>query len=200
MTNKIISKGAEATIYLSRKNILKKRILKSYRYKKLDEKLRKRRTKSETKILKKLFKIIPVPKIINSDKYEIEMSFIEGKKLSDHLDKIRNPLKICEQIGKSLAKIHDIGIIHGDLTTSNLILKDKKVYFIDFGLGFHSNRIEDKAVDLHLIKQALEAKHSQNFKKYFKAILLGYKKSKDYQKTIKRLKIVEKRGRYKKSK
>src|SRR4030042_1167648 len=49
-------------------------------------------------------------------------------------------------------------IINGDLTTSNMILNpDNKLYFIDFGLSFHSNKIEDKAVDLHLLKQALNA-------------------------------------------
>ena len=58
------------------------------------------------------------------------------------------------------------------------ILKDNKVYFIDFGLGFESKKIEDKAVDLHLIKQALEAKHFNNYEKFFQAVLKGYKLSK----------------------
>ena len=71
------------------------------------------------------------------------------------------------------------------------------VYFIDFGLGFHSDRIEDKAVDLHLIKQALEARHSKIYEKAFKAVLQGYKISKNYKEAIKRLEKVEKRGRYK---
>ena len=75
--------------------------------------------------------------------------------------------------------------------------KDKKVYFIDFGLGYHSNRIEDKAVDLHLIAQALEAKHSKIYKACFKAILSGYKKSKNFKAVLERLKIVRSRGRYK---
>ena len=200
MSNIIIAQGAEAKIFLSGKNVIKDRIPKTYRHPELDVKIRKRRTKSEIKILKKAEKIIPVPKIINSEDYTITMQYIKGEKLSDHLGKLKNSKEICKQIGKSIAKLHDAGLIHGDLTTSNMILKDKKVYFIDFGLGFHSDRIEDKAVDLHLIKQALEAKHSKHFKEYFKAILKGYKKSKDYSTTIKRLEVVEKRGRYKKQK
>ena len=79
-----------------------------------------------------------------------------------------------------------------------MILKEKEVYFIDFGLGFQSHKIEDKAVDLHLLKQALEAKHFQNHEALFKNFLKGYKKDyEDSKKIIERLKIVEKRGRYK---
>ena len=106
---------------------------------------------------------------------------------------------VCEQIGKQLAKLHDNDIIHGDLTTSNLILnkKEDKVYFIDFGLGFHSSRVEDKAVDLHLIKQALEAKHPTIHEQAYQAIVKGYKKSKNAKATLTQLEKVEKRGRYK---
>jgi len=58
---------------------------------------------------------------------------------------------------------------------------------------------QNKAVDLHLIKQALEAKHFENWEEHYKNILRGYKKSKDYPSVIKRLKKVESRGRYKQS-
>ena len=100
-------------------------------------------------------------------------------------------------LGKSLAKLHDNNIIHGDLTTSNLILNGKKVYFIDFGLSFHSQKIEDKAVDLHLIKEALEAKHPTISKTAYDSVIEGYKHSQNYNKVIHQLEIVEKRGRYK---
>ena len=105
-----------------------------------------------------------------SDK--IIMPFINGKKLSEHLDEfpLTKQKQICKQIGKSIAKLHKNNIIHGDLTTSNMILKDNKTYFIDFGLGFISQRYEDKAVDLHLLKQALEAKHFRNWEVLFKEI------------------------------
>ena len=72
-----------------------------------------------------------------------------------------------------------------------------KVYFIDFGLGFESNRIEDKAVDLHLIKQALEAKHFRYFESFFSNVLKGYKTSKNSSIVLQRLDKVESRGRYK---
>jgi Kae1-associated kinase Bud32 len=197
---KIIGRGAEAILIQEDSKLIKKRIKKSYRIEILDEKLRKQRTKKEAKLLKKAAKLIPVPKIIKTDeKQEIDMTYIEGKKLSEHLDTRTNAEEICKTIGEQIAKLHDSDIIHGDLTTSNMIFSEKenKVYFIDFGLGFESKKIEDKAVDLHLIKQALEAKHFNNYEKFFQAVLEGYKLSKHHLATISRLKAVEKRGRYK---
>lgn len=196
---KIIARGAEAIIKQKANKIIKERIKKSYRLKILDEKLRKQRTKKEAKLLKKASELIPVPKILKEEPYILEIELIEGKKLSEHLDTLPKALSICEQIGQHTAKLHDSNIIHGDLTTSNMILKNEKVYFIDFGLGFESHHLEDKAVDLHLLKQALEAKHFKNFKGYFQNVLEGYKISKNYSAVIKQLEKVEKRGRYKKA-
>jgi len=199
--SQILAQGAEAIISLKDNQIIKNRIKKSYRIQVLDEKLRKARTKSEAKILNKLKSIINVPKILAEpgSGRMIHMEYIEGKKLSDYLDDLKNKNEIAEQIGQEIAKLHDSGIIHGDLTTSNMIYKEKenKVYFIDFGLGFHSERIEDKAVDLHLIRQALEAKHFLYWKQLFEHIIKGYN-SKDRDKILKQLEKVESRGRYKK--
>ena len=198
MKSQIIAQGAEAIISRKGSIVEKNRIKKSYRIRILDEKLRKSRTKKEAKLLEKASQFISTPKVLETDNLEkIKMQFIQGKKLSDWLDKIENANKICEQIGNSVAKLHDNNIIHGDLTTSNMILKDNKVYFIDFGLGFTSRRIEDKAVDLHLLKQALEAKHFQNWKSLFDAVLKGYN-GKDKTLILKQLEKVESRGRYKK--
>ena len=223
--------------------IIKDRIPKSYRLKVLDERIRKRRTKSEAKLLEKINKIIPSPKVIKVEDSKIEIEFIDGKKLSQHLDEfsLEDQIKICNELGKEISKLHEANIIHGDLTTSNMILVDNlqsittspsevshhiknssvltiksreeskrmrdseridkratasqsfKIFLIDFGLGFHSLRLEDKAVDLYLLKEALEAKHFENWKKLFESVLKGYK-NKD---VIERLKKVESRGRYK---
>lgn len=199
MTQIVIGTGAEAILIQEGSNLIKRRIKKSYRIPILDEKLRKQRTRKEAKLLEKAAKLIPVPKIKkSSDKsMEIDMEFINGKKLSESLDNIPNAQEICTQIGQNIAKLHDADIIHGDLTTSNMIYYQGKVFFIDFGLGFESNKAEDKAVDLHLIKQALEAKHFSNYEAFFNAVLEGYKLSKHHKATINRLKTVEKRGRYK---
>lgn len=198
MNQKIIQQGAEAIIFLENNKIIKKRIKKSYRIQELDEKIRKQRTRSESKIIKKLEFILPIPKIleVNEDKKEIIMEFIEGKKLSEHLEGL-DFKSISKQIAENIAKLHDQNIIHGDLTTSNMILKDNQIYLIDFGLAFHSHKIEDKAVDLHLIQQALETKHFTIWKECWKIILENYN-SKDKIKVLEQLKKVESRGRYKK--
>ena len=72
-----------------------------------------------------------------------------------------------------------------------------KLYFIDFGLGYENGKTEDKAVDLHLIKQALEAKHFLYFDKFFDSVMKGYEKSRGQEEVMRRFKKVEQRGRYK---
>ena len=44
-----------------------------------------------------------------------------------------------------------------------MIIKENKIYFIDFGLSFFSSRIEDRAVDLHLVKEALQSTHHEYY-------------------------------------
>jgi len=204
MKPKLIAQGAEAKIILSNNFIIKDRIKKSYRLPELDKKIRIRRTRSESKLLNKAYKIIHVPlpsTILNnpvSNANEIHMPFIKGKKLSESLDNfsITKQKQICKTIGQEIAKLHDKDIIHGDLTTSNMILKNKDIFFIDFGLGYISKKIEDKAVDIHLLKQALEAKHFKNWEILFNEFLKGYNPSKNSEKVFIQLKKIEKRGRY----
>lgn len=197
---KILSQGAEAKIILQKEFVIKDRISKSYRHKELDKQIRKQRTKSETKLLEKASKIINTPKPeISKEFNKIKIPFIKGKKLSEHLDKfpIKKQKEIMKKVGNSIAKLHKNDIIHGDLTTSNIILKKDKVFFIDFGLGFISKKIEDKAVDLHLLHQALEAKHFKNWKELLQEIKKSYKKEySEAKKIFERIKAVEKRGRY----
>ncbi|MFH1770479.1 MAG: KEOPS complex kinase/ATPase Bud32 [archaeon] len=190
---KQIGAGAEAIIYLDKNKVIKKRLKKNYRIKEIDEALRKTRTRVESKILEKI--PVKAPKIVSTDRKEnIEMEFIEGQKIRDLLDK--RP-ELAKEIGKKVAAMHNAGIIHGDLTTSNMILKEE-IYFIDFGLSFFSEKLEDKAVDIHLFKQALESKHYRVAEKAFKEFLKGYSKAKNYKNIMNRFKIVEERGRYKK--
>src|SRR3989344_9185764 len=197
----LISQGAEAKIYKENNLIIKERIPKNYRIKTIDNKIRKLRTRREITILKKAYKLIPVPEVKDNSSektFKIYMDYIDGKQLAKHLDNLENKSEICKTIGKQLALLHNNNIVHGDLTTSNMILKNKKLYFIDFGLSFIDPKPEHKAVDLHLLKQALESKHYKNFESSFKNVLKGYKlKSKEYQTILNRLEKVEGRGRYK---
>jgi TP53 regulating kinase and related kinases len=199
MENTPISQGAEAKIFLHNNNILKSRTPKSYRHPNLDQQIRTRRTRSESKILTKALQYkINVPKIIHTNKYDIQMQHIKGDRLSQTLNSYpeKKQLSSMQKLGRQVAKLHANNIIHSDLTTSNVILSKEKIFLIDFGLSYISTKIEDKAVDLHLIKQALQAKHFQNADKLFQAFKKGYKWQ-DSKKIIDRLIIVERRGRYK---
>jgi len=191
-----ISSGAEAIIYRNDKGIVKDRIAKSYRIAEIDDKLRTARTTREYKVLKKLETIdFPSPKVLSKEKTILTMEEIEGKVLKTILEE--QPEKYGKEIGQLLAKMHEINIIHGDLTTSNMIYGDK-LYFIDFGLSSFSDRIEDKAVDLHLIKHALESKHHTCFEACFNQILKTYAEYSIHAEIIiKRLELVELRGRNK---
>jgi len=201
MTKKLIAQGAEAKLFLEKNILIKERTNKNYRIKELDDVIRKKTTRAETKILQKALAIIPVPKILESNDKEmiIKMEFIKGDKLKDVFENLAEFDKICNLIGQQLAKLHNNDIIHGDLTTSNMILNNN-LFFIDFGLSFHSNKIEDKAVDLHLLQRALESKHHLVSEHAFSEVLKGYQSADYYKEILNRLEQVGNRGRYKRSK
>lgn len=190
-----IAQGAEAILYKKGNLLIKERLEKPYRISILDKKLRKFRTRRESKVLKKLEEInFPAPRLkeFNDSSMQITMDFLDGSKLKDILNE-KNILKFAKFIGKNISDLHENNIIHGDLTTSNMIY-NKKLYFIDFGLSFFSEKIEDKAVDLFLLERAISSIHYK-FPNFFQKILNNYSDSnvKD------RLLVVQKRGRNKKS-
>lgn len=199
---KVIGRGAEAIIYLDDGWVTKERIKKGYRHPDIDLRRRRLCSRKENKLLVSAYTIINVPKVLDfsDSKMTIRMEFIDGDTLRDVLDSMGKPKRIlvCKDLGKNIALLHNSGIIHGDLTTSNFILKGNKLFFIDFGLGFFSLKVEDKAVDLHLLRQAFESKHYSHFEECFKVVLQGYKSAcLNSAEVLARLDVVEKRGRYK---
>jgi len=194
----IIDKGAEATISVDNDEIIKDRVAKGYRLQEIDEKLRKFRTRREAKVLDKLEEIkFPAPRLLNmcEQAMQIRMEMVKGNKIRDIL--YREPVALSQEIGKKIGILHSHDIIHGDLTTSNMIL-DKEIKFIDFGLSFFSSKEEDKAVDLHLLRQALESKHYDMWEKCFESALNGYRQGNPNAAIVlKRLEQVEARGRNK---
>ena len=189
---KLISEGAEAKIYLSENKIIKKRVSKKYRHKELDNSILKRRVKSENKILKKSKKYgINVPEVYDVDSYSITMENLSGIKLSELLDDIKNK-DLIKSLAKEIKKLHSFGIIHGDLTTSNIFFYKDKIYLIDFGLGKFSDKIEDKATDIHLLKECLNSRHSLNYKKLWLTFINEY----NDPLVLERLRKIESRVRY----
>lgn len=190
---KLIAQGAEAKIYLDGDKIRKERICKNYREKELDIFLRKTRTKKEAKLLSDVKRLgIKVPTIFDVEQFCIEMEFIDGGKLKNILNK-DNYEKFCAKAGEEVAKMHAGDIIHGDLTTSNLIVRDDELYFIDFGLGIEAKNLEQKAADLLTLRQNFKSIHPKlDCWRYF---LTGYE-NKETEKVLNVFEKMLKRRRY----
>ncbi|MFH1420473.1 MAG: KEOPS complex kinase/ATPase Bud32 [Candidatus Aenigmatarchaeota archaeon] len=191
----IIAQGAEAVLKRDGDILIKDRVKKSYRIDVLDDELRKQRTKTEERIMRSAKRCgVAVPQILDADETTVKMEFISGQKLRDILD---DNVELADKIGENIAKLHASNIIHGDLTTSNMILHNNDVFFIDFGLAFMSTKEEDKAVDLQLLKQALTSTHEradEAWEKVLKAYADNYNQGAG---VLHRLALIEKRGRYK---
>lgn len=206
---RLIKKGAEAWIYLAewygRKVVVKRRLPKKYRIPELDEWIRIHRTIREPQLMHEAKKAgVPTPTIYFVDAKEatIIMEQVEGEQVKRLLDVIpeEERLKICYEIGGLIGKLHKNGIIHGDLTTSNMIQNSSgKIFFVDFGLGEKTNEVEAKGVDLHLMRRALNSSHFSYAKECFNAIMKGYAKvlgEAAAGEIMEKIKEIEKRGRY----
>lgn len=193
----IIYQGAEAILskenYIGIEAIRKNRKPKEYRIKKLDEEIRKKRTKREAKLMRRSRKTIKTPYILEIDSNSIVMENIEGKTLKEVIEKgEEDPKKIGGEIGKRTKRLHKRNIVHNDLTTSNMIKKEDEIYFIDFGLAEKTKRTEDKAADLLVFKKMLKSIHWREMKDIWR----GLKKEYNDKETLARLKDIEKRVRY----
>ncbi|MGQ9469996.1 MAG: KEOPS complex kinase/ATPase Bud32 [Nitrososphaerales archaeon] len=204
---RLIRKGAEADIYLGkwfgRDAILKIRKPKPYRQPELDAEIRKRRTLHEASFLIDSRKAgVPTPLVyfIDPNKAEIVMQYIKGIRLKEIIsDKKIGIDALCSEVGRCIARLHKNDIIHGDLTTSNFLVLRNRIVFIDFGLAFFSQRLEDMAVDLHLIKGVLKSAHSEVADEAFNKILEGYAEIagiKMIKNLVRKIKEIERRGRY----
>jgi Kae1-associated kinase Bud32 len=201
----LIKRGAEAEIYLSewrnRQVVLKRRVVKSYRHEEIDRRLREARTRLEAKLISEARSFgVPTPIIydVDTQKSQITMEYVDGKQIKEVLHNVggEEQKKLCVEVGRCVGKFHKNNLIHGDLTTSNMILIDDRIYFIDFSLGGKSKEIEAKGVDLHLLSEAFESTHSEILD-MFDFVLEGYKMEYDEaDKVIAKVKEIEKRGRY----
>jgi Kae1-associated kinase Bud32 len=199
---RMIGKGAEANIYLRGSRVSKERISKAYREAFLDEYLRKSRTKREARLISLARRAgVATPFITDVDPVScaVEMSFIPGKQVKKLLPALSKEerRKLCTEIGRHAGKLHTANIIHGDLTTSNMLLHEGKIYFIDFGLGEVSDAVEDKGVDLLVFKKALHSTHYKYEKECWEGFVEGYSKAyKDHAEVLQRLQAIARRGRY----
>ncbi|CRG98414.1 EKC/KEOPS complex subunit BUD32, putative [Plasmodium relictum] len=223
----LISSGSDARIYkcdfIGKEAVKKVIYRKFYRHRKIDAKIRKLRISNEIKFTKKLACLnidIPFLYFVDVKEKSLYFEYVKGCTINNILKNIKQyEANIAKCIGMILAKIHNGNVIHGDFTTSNLILRNSyinqnKIYdysnnsiyefndldkiklcVIDFGLSFLSASVEDKAVDLFVLLKAIKSFHSE-FSLLEKDILLGYEiKSNNFNEIIKKLEIVKQRGR-----
>lgn len=202
-------RGAEAELFYSTfhpwRTVIKHRVRKAYRNSSLDDKIGRERTIAEASILHEAKAAgAKVPSIIRIEleTNTIIMTQIEGTVARQALDKmkLRDATKIFRSLGNQLGSLHAAGIVHGDLTTSNVIVTASGVPFIvDFGLSRRSLEPEDMGVDLHLLQRSITASHVQDGSTLIKALMEGYRESageKVASSTVAKAREIARRGRY----
>ncbi|XP_049932309.1 uncharacterized protein LOC116250506 isoform X2 [Nymphaea colorata] len=149
---------------------------------------------------------VPTPTLYGMDPilHTLTFEYVEGPSVKDVLlgfglhgiveERIND---IATQIGDAIGKLHDGGMVHGDLTTSNMILRssNNQLVLIDFGLSFISTLPEDKAVDLYVLERALVSMHSSCGDVMDKILDAYRKSSKQWSSTLNKLAQVRQRGR-----
>jgi len=205
---KLIYKGAEAEIYLENwfgeLSVRKKRVAKPYRVAELDEAIRRTRTVHEATLMQEARKLgVPVPTIhhIDPESSSFLMEYLNGPTLKEELGRLTPEDRVsrCRLLGKLLAQMHDGGIVHGDMTISNVISVQSKLFLIDFGLGAFSRELEDRGVDVLLLNRAMKSTHIKFHSNIFAAFLEGYtaQAGRKMGKLVSdKMHEIERRGRY----
>ena len=118
------------------------------------------------------------------------------------------------RVGAAVGGIHRVGVVHGDLTTSNMMLRpwssgasgaaaedsvdallDGDIVVIDFGLASQSTSDEDRAVDLYVLERAFGSTHPRA-ESLFSEVLKGYQDAfKQATPVLRKLEDVRMRGR-----
>ncbi len=197
--------GAEArldsAVMMGRRVVFKQRVVKSYRHPVLDRSLQTFRIKNEVRLMLEARRAgIPIPVIYSVDLPEnrIVMEEIGGMRVKDALDDLPRDRaeEVCRKIGDIAARLHANDIVHGDLTTSNMLLDGDRIVVIDFSLGSKSSELEDKGVDMHLLEEAFHSAHYRRSELY-EAVKDSYMKAyPGGAEVLKKVKEIEKRGRY----
>ena len=188
-------RGAEAVITIGRHKVEKRRIPKRYRVSALDRKLIAERTRAEARLIAAARKNgVPTPVMYEITADTIRMEYVEGTLLSARLTEAT-----VHEAGRIVGKLHTAGIMHGDLTTSNLILRKSngRCVVIDFGLSQVTPEIEQRGVDLHVFFQTLESTAPERAEVLKSAFIRGYQETfAGADGVIAREHEIELRGRY----
>ena len=203
-----LHRGAEADLFTSHlppwKVVVKRRVRKSYRNEQLDVGIRKERTVKESSVIhESKLAGARTPSILGLDleHSSIVMTFVEGTLARNIVDSMRAQERdsLLEELGRQVGRLHSAGIIHGDLTTSNIILSSEgKPFLIDFGMAARSTEAEDFGTDLHLLQRSLTATHALDPASSLKKVAKGYREmvGKRAEPNLRKAVEIGRRGRY----
>ncbi len=204
----LLYKGAEADVvrgeWQGLDAVYKIRKPLKYRLPVIDEAIRRQRTVREAEMIRSAKDAgVPSPFLycVDVPTSTLVMEFVRGERVKDLVERLSQE-KMADtffEFGQGAARLHAAGMMHGDLTTANLVRRDGTLVFIDFGLSIRTTRLEDHAVDLRLIKETLFGAHAEAAEPALEALLRGYTsvagpgRSRAVQK---QLHSIERRGRY----
>lgn len=226
--SELIAQGAEARLYkglyLGKACLMKERFVKNYRHPELDARLTKDRIRAEARAIvraKAAGIATPALYLVDLERRSIYMEYVENATvLKDFIDKnisgktdVDHLLDfIGRGLGTLIARLHSRHIIHGDLTTSNILLKndpneppysdqseaETQFVMIDFGLARVDSTLEDKAVDLYVLERSLLSAHSEVsmlFSRIFHHYQQHYQNKNQCKQVLAKYKEVQARGR-----
>lgn len=193
----MLDNGAEAVVYLEdgpegKKVLIKERVPKTYRHKEIDERIRTERNRTEARLMSEARRSgVSTPIIYDVEDFKLKMQYIDGVPIKYLI----NP-ELSEKVGELVGKLHSAGIIHGDLTTSNLLLAGERLYLLDFGLSYFDKGLEARGVDVHVLFQTFESTH-RNHQALIEAFKKGYQSTFiDSEDVLQRVEEIKKRARY----
>lgn len=238
----LITQGAEGLLYKtfyltpSLPCALKHRPSKPYRHPILDARLTRQRILAEARILAKARREgVPVPAVYCVDEAAgwMMIEWVAGQPVRARVnawlgDKTEAEVlragddggnaelvALMRRVGAAVGALHAAGIVHGDLTTSNMMLRpapppagengaqhgdegsilDGEIVIIDFGLASQGQSEEDRAVDLYVLERAFLSTHPRT-EKLFGEVLGGYGQAfKGSKPVLRKLEDVRMRGR-----
>ena len=176
----------------------------TYRLKILDDAIRRQRTVREAEMIHLAKKAgVSSPFLYNVDvaSSTLVMEFVKGDRVKDLVPSLSKAQleQVFSDFGQDVGRLHLSGIMHGDLTTANVVRRDGRLVFIDFGLSIRTSRLEDRAVDLRLIKETLVGAHPDSSTTALVALNDGYASvvgQAQSRAVLKQLLNIERRGRY----